>query len=554
MCSSRLSSPATESEFSDFEIYTPVSNTDVAEERVTCHVHTDKVDTTRSEKSIHILKDADFENNGNADSGCSPMPDEEVLNFARHIQRNHSHEPEVAKIMYLDPKSKERKDLICILRKRGNYIRNMNGLYKPVRSPLLKDRSSLPCSRCLGFYSSKLFYRHRKYCMEDNTGNAQVDGQNTLINNLSKRIDSRLKNEVFPRIMPDKVNERTCQDSYSTEKKGPKIKNLFQFLQPKYFDLICDSAKIVAQYDSVKDLYTAPTYAKNIGTSLKQCCDIAIRLNLTQQSSISTAETEVNLKNMIHLFTTSWRFEVSSQAGSDLNMKKWNKVTIVPLAEDLEILKQYLIGKATDAVKSLTTDPHDKEAFTVLLETIYCRIILLNRKRPGELQRLFLHTYLSCESKEEGTRISKGERGKRGRGVPVLFSKDVQEHISVLLSVRNKQVDDKNSYLFGKPGLVTPKTGYKVLQSYARASGAKNPSSITCTKLRKHLATLSQLFSLNETEIDQLATFMGHTIGVHRNSYRLPDDLHQTAKISKILLLLESGNLGEYKGKNARRN
>ncbi|KAG5896595.1 hypothetical protein JTB14_024404 [Gonioctena quinquepunctata] len=139
-------------------------------------------------------------------------------------------------------------------------------------------------------------------------------------------------------------------------------------------------------------------------------------------------------------------------------------------------------------------------------------------------------------------------RGKRGRGVPVLFSKDVQEHISVLLSVWNKQVDDKNPYLFGKPGLVTPITGYKVLQSYARASGAKNPSSITCTKLRKHLAT-SQLFSLNETEIDQLATFMGHTIGVHKNSYRLPDDLHQTAKISKILLLLESGNLGEYKGK-----
>ncbi|KAG5899334.1 hypothetical protein JTB14_029285 [Gonioctena quinquepunctata] len=191
--------------------------------------------------------------------------------------------------------------------------------------------------------------------------------------------------------------------------------------------------------------------------------------------------------------------------------------------------------------------------------TIICKYL-------SELQRLFLHTYLSCESKEEGTRyeqfdqlypqvknfycrISKGSyKRKRGRGVPVLFSKDVQEHISVLLSVRNKQVDDKNPYLFGKPGLVTPITGYKVLQSYARASGAKNPSSITCTKLRKHLAT-SQLFSLNETEIDQLATFMGHTIGVHKNSYRLPDDLHQTAKISKILLLLESGNLGEYKGK-----
>ncbi|KAG5871424.1 hypothetical protein JTB14_016727 [Gonioctena quinquepunctata] len=68
--------------YNDFEIYTLVSNTDVAEERVTCHVHGDTVDT-RSEKSIHILKHSDYENNGNADSGCSSIPD----NFKRVVIR-----------------------------------------------------------------------------------------------------------------------------------------------------------------------------------------------------------------------------------------------------------------------------------------------------------------------------------------------------------------------------------------------------------------------------------------------------------------------------------
>lgn len=29
--------------------------------------------------------------------------------------------------------------------------------------------------------------------------------------------------------------------------------------------------------------------------------------------------------------------------------------------------------------------------------TIYCRLILFNRKRPGELQRMTLHTYTSAE-------------------------------------------------------------------------------------------------------------------------------------------------------------
>lgn len=49
--------------------------------------------------------------------------------------------------------------------------------------------------------------------------------------------------------------------------------------------------------------------------------------------------------------------------------------------------------------------------------------------------------------------------------------------------------------------------------------------------------------------MEQLAGFMGHTLGVHKGSYRLPNDLYQTAKISKLLLLMEQGKAAEYKGK-----
>lgn len=47
---------------------------------------------------------------------------------------------------------------------------------------------------------------------------------------------------------------------------------------------------------------------------------------------------------------------------------------------------------------------------------------------------------------------------------------------------------------------------------------------------------------------------MSHTIGVHKNSHRLPGDVHQTDKLSKLLLLLESGNHKEYKGKTLDEN
>ncbi|XP_031358606.1 uncharacterized protein LOC116182225 [Photinus pyralis] len=39
-------------------------------------------------------------------------------------------------------------------------------------------------------------------------------------------------------------------------------------------------------------------------------------------------------------------------------------------------------------------------------------------------------------------------------------------------------------------------------------------------------------------------------MGTHRNSYRLPNDVYQTAKMSKLLLLMEKGEAGQFKGKS----
>ncbi|GBP81158.1 hypothetical protein EVAR_25084_1 [Eumeta japonica] len=55
---------------------------------------------------------------------------------------------------------------------------------------------------------------------------------------------------------------------------------------------------------------------------------------------------------------------------------------------------------------------------------------------------------------------------------------------------------------------------------------------------------------MTENDIEQLSNFMGHTTEVHRRNYRLPDDIFQTAKISKLLILMEDGKADAYKGKS----
>ncbi|KAL1492583.1 hypothetical protein ABEB36_010823 [Hypothenemus hampei] len=512
----------------------------------------------------------------------------EVLNYARHVFRNHSSESEIAQILSKPIKSKERRLLLDKIRRKGNFLASTRNCYKPVRKSDLPNRTLLPCDNCLGYFS------------RFNKAGAQASGYTLLV---KSKVDRRLAEEVFPHMRPDIISFEAKNDevicAFGTRylnthrdkhfvsvvsrkmrelskilielrKLDKSINDMFSALKPIHFDLFVQAAKNISGHNEVKCSFKSPTFAMNIATSLKQCCDIALGFAYKRHESylsVAAKDAEADIKTLIMLFTSNWRFEISTQANQNLNINKWNKVTAIPLASDLKLLRKYLIDIAEDACKRLQCDVTPSgEAYDSLVESVYCRVILLNRKRSGELQRMFLDSYTENISKETNYEefqraISKKEqillksikrvviRGKRGRGVPVLFSPDVQQHIQILLENRDRFVPKDNLYMFAKSNSKSHIVGYKILNKYAKSCGAKNPESLTSTRLRKHLATLSQLFNLKDNEIEQLATFMGHTIGVHRNSYRLPDDVYQTTKIAKVLLLMERGAANEYKGK-----
>ncbi|CAH1153968.1 unnamed protein product [Phaedon cochleariae] len=60
---------------------------------------------------------------------------------------------------------------------------------------------------------------------------------------------------------------------------------------------------------------------------------------------------------------------------------------------------------------------------------------------------------------------------------------------------------------------------------------------------------MSQVINLSEQDSEQLASFMGHTSDIHKSCYRLPNDVYQMAKVSKLLLLNEKGQAHKFKGK-----
>lgn len=142
--------------------------------------------------------------------------------------------------------------------------------------------------------------------------------------------------------------------------------------------------------------------------------------------------------------------------------------------------------------------------------------------------------------------------GKRGRKVPVLLTPLMWESLDAITESREEcGVLKDNGYLSAFPQSDHYLGACDCMRQFvSECADMKIPEALTSIKLRKHIATLSTVLNLKTTELDQLADFLGHNIAVHRKHYRLPDNTLQLAKVSKVMLVMEQGCLGNYKGKN----
>ena len=217
----------------------------------------------------------------------------QVTQFARHVIRNHPNEIEVQKIKALPKKGKERKKILTVLRKKGNYLYSSIGEVKPVRKQdtSRSPRKVAPCTYCLGFYARKQLWRHRKACSEkpENTGKsfALREAQNLLLSNIT--VDIALKEKVFPRMMADEISLAAKKDMLiclygsrhlktqrekhqinvtsrkmrelgrllvEIKKRDNSINNLLQSLRASKFKVIVEAIKTASKYDACL-LYTS---------------------------------------------------------------------------------------------------------------------------------------------------------------------------------------------------------------------------------------------------------------------------------------------------------
>merc|ERR1712062_736899 len=71
--------------------------------------------------------------------------------------------------------------------------------------------------------------------------------------------------------------------------------------------------------------------------------------------------------------------------------------------------------------------------------------------------------------------------------------------------------------------------------------------------LRKAFATSLHCFNMTPSEMKKAASFMGHSLDVHDNYYKLPDNTYDATKIVMMLLAAEEGQLPTERGDQAKK-
>lgn len=88
----------------------------------------------------------------------------------------------------------------------------------------------------------------------------------------------------------------------------------------------------------------------------------------------------------------------------------------------------------------------------------------------------------------------------------------------MMVHYHEHQGESVPKYMFSR-ATESAKTPYRACDSVKKLTNqAKllHPENVRCTKLRKHIVTMSQLLNLQSHELEQLANLMGHDVRIHR--------------------------------------
>ncbi|XP_054286882.1 titin homolog [Macrosteles quadrilineatus] len=338
-------------------------------------------------------------------------------------------------------------------------------------------------------------------------------------------------------------------------------------LQPNNFDSLIQAVKnlaIVELNHSDRPTMKIPSLALKLGHALRKCAALQ-RGTFLKEGNLKGERT---MKSFLSIMDIEWENRISSTALITFKRTKQRKEDLLPLTSDLMKINSYLDGKIDVYIGLLKDCPSNASLWQNLAKATLARIMMFNKKRSGEVSKMKIkdfterRNYHGENSEEIIKSFSDLEKklmnvmtliyivGKRENDVPVLLTSEMKKAIDVLLLYRKNisVIKSSNEYMFPNLNSDRHQRGHDVIRAFCQELDLQKPHLITSTKLRKYIATVTQVVNLTENESDWLARHLGHNIRVHREYYRMQESAVELTKVSRLLLAVDEGRISEFSG------
>ena len=457
--------------------------------------------------------------------------------MARHLEQKHADEFDVAKVVVLATKSNERRIAWSVLVNKGDYNHNYNVIDKGTGCVIPKYRARttqssdvdcyIPCEFCLAMHVKADLWRHQRSCsLNPKSNDSKAIGKakrsapaatgklllptKTKTRDVYANVVLPMKNddvkstvEMDPLIMAygarlyEKYGNETHNRNYISNKlreltrlilsirkiTGNNV-NLDYCITPCNWEVLLQGVREVAGYDTRTCKYAIPSLPLKLGGSLSKCAKLLRATALVE----SNDERIQMAQRFLELHESDWSERISAKSHSTLRDRQYNKPRLLPLIEDIVTMTTFLTKHIRERMSALS---NDVAAYAELVQLTLAQVILFNRKRSGEAERMRLADYQTAisanvePSTEVEASLSKFEvhlckthmrietKGKGGRRVPVLLTQDMLAAVRVSVAKR-ELAGVCSQFLFGRPGDSASRTEATIVCGGTRRNVAPN--------------------------------------------------------------------------------
>ncbi|XP_060735274.1 uncharacterized protein LOC132852213 [Tachysurus vachellii] len=516
--------------------------------------------------------------------------------ISRHLKLHRKDNIEIATAFELPKRSKQRLNLLEVLRNRGNYQHNNSvliqgsGLIKARRKPKdgIDAQKFENCMYCKGLYMRKVLWKHVKRCpsnLERDTLKSSrfVLGLAALskcphLKNMSEDVKKMVcdmhQDEVAQVVRNDEYLLKLAQDFF--DKKGSSkerhsfvrqtvrcigkflvllqnkfaIRNLAEAVKPSSFTLVIEAIKEIAEFNEETKCYAIPSLARRIGLALRKYCILSAQKAFAVGDNILIQATST----FMDLFNNA-NFALGEKRGLNIQSKS----LLLPFVNDVRIFYCYLEKALQSALRELRETP-SAQSYAALCKVTLAQILMFNR-RYGEVSQMTIKSFQKrdlvqpLEISELLTELEKVfckeerkilVRWKAGAQVPTILTSDMINAIMLLTEKREQcNVSKSNIFVFGQTRSNRFYRGETALRICAHECGATYPENLISTEFSAHISTLTQILTLKNHELKKLAKFIGHDISLRKEYYRQSEAIPRLAKICKLVFAIEKGSASE---------